>query len=465
MGAKHMMQRILIIDDEEYLCKNLEEALVEDGYKVLIAHSGNDGIEKASKESPDLVLLDLKLPDMEGLEVLKNMDSLDYMPATIMMTAHGNVEAAVQAIKVGAYDFLEKPFPIDKLKVIVRNALSAKELRNNLNTSVKLEKRKFGFHNLIGKSQAIKEILSLIEKLVVTDPKTILITGETGTGKGLVAKLLHYNGVRADKPFLELNCASIPESLLESELFGHEAGSFTDAKRMKKGIFEEAHGGTLFLDEIGDMNQTLQAKLVKVVEERTFRRIGGNRDITVDVRVIAATNRDLRELVRQNLFREDLFHRLNVINFEMPNLRMRKDDIPLIVEYFIDYFNSELNKSIKIISEDAMRALTNYNWPGNVRELRSAIERAVILSEGEELNPNYMQLDENNGDKVVKIENDDRKMFLEIDLDNASLTGIEEKIIKRALEVNQWNQTRASQMLGITRHTLRNKMKRMGILE
>ncbi len=460
-----MTRRILIIDDEEYLCKNLEETLAEDGYEVFTAHTGNDGIEKVKQEIPDLILLDLKLPDKEGIDVLKTIDSLDYLPITIMMTAHGNVEAAVQAIKVGAYDFLEKPFPIDKLKVIVRNALNAKDLRNNLNTSLKVEKRKFGFQNLIGKSQAIKEIINLIEKLVVTDPKTILITGETGTGKGLVAKLLHYNGVRADKPFLELNCASIPETLLESELFGHEAGSFTDAKKMKKGIFEEAHRGTIFLDEIGDMSQTLQAKLVKVVEERTFRRIGGTRDITVDVRVIAATNRDLRELVRQNLFRDDLFHRLNVINFEMPSLRRRKEDIPLIVEFFLNHFNSELNKNIKIISDETMRALTHYGWPGNVRELRSTIERAVILSEGDELSPNYTQLEENDGDNVVKIENDDRKMFLEIDLDNASLTGVEDKIIKRALEVNQWNQTKTSEMLGITRHTLRNKMKRMGMLE
>ena len=460
-----MTHSILIIDDEEYLCKNLEEALAEDSYKVFTAHTGNDGFEKVKEEFPDVILLDLKLPDKEGIDVLKNIDSLDYLPITIMMTAHGNVEAAVQAIKVGAYDFLEKPFPIDKLKVIVRNALNAKELRNNLNTSLKVEKRKFGFQNLIGKSEAIKEIINLIEKLVVTDPKTILITGETGTGKGLVAKLLHYNGVRADKPFLELNCASIPETLLESELFGHEAGSFTDAKKMKKGIFEEAHRGTIFLDEIGDMSQTLQAKLVKVVEERTFRRIGGTRDITVDVRVIAATNRDLRELVRQNLFRDDLFHRLNVINFEMPSLRRRKEDIPLIVEFFLNHFNSELNKNIKIISDETMGALTHYGWPGNVRELRSTIERAVILSEGDELSPNYIQLEENDGDNVVKIENDDRKMFLEIDLDNASLSGVEDKIIKRALEVNQWNQTKTSEMLGITRHTLRNKMKRMGMLE
>jgi DNA-binding NtrC family response regulator len=213
------------------------------------------------------------------------------------------------------------------------------------------------------------------------------------------------------------------------------------------------------------MTQTLQAKLVKVVEERTFRRIGGNREITVDVRVIAATNRDLRELVRQNLFRDDLFHRLNVINFEMPSLRRRKEDIPLIVEYFLNYFNSELNKNIKLISNESLRALSHYSWPGNVRELRSTIERAVILSEGEELNPNYIKLEESDVDNNVKVENDDRKMFLEIDMDSASLAGIEDKIIKRALEINEWNQTKTSEMLGITRHTLRNKMKRMGMLE
>jgi transcriptional regulator with PAS, ATPase and Fis domain len=309
------------------------------------------------------------------------------------------------------------------------------------------------------------EVIQLFQKLSDTDPKTILITGESGTGKGLAAKILHLNGVRAEKPFIELNCAAIPETLLESELFGFEAGAFTDAKKMKKGIFELADRGTIFLDEIGDMSLSLQAKLVKVIEERVFRRIGGTRDITVDVRVIAATNHDLKDLINKKLFREDLYHRLNVISFEMPALRNRKEDVPMLTDHFVDYFNNELHRKITIIPEEVRQVFLNYNWPGNVRELRSTIERAVLLSEGEKLNPRYTQLKEETGDVEIKVEKYDNSLILEIPIEDISLTKIEEKVINEALSLNDWNQTRTAEMLGVTREVLRYRMKKMGLLD
>jgi two-component system response regulator AtoC len=452
---------VLIIDDETFLCRQLEKALSQEGYNVISAFTAKEGIEIANKESPAVVLLDLKLPDSDGLGVLQSIAGLEPYPSIIFMTAHGNVEVAVSAIKMGAYDFIEKPFHIDKLKIMVKNALDSAELRRSLDIAKSREQGKYGFNALIGKSEAIKEIIHLFQKLVDTDPKTILITGESGTGKGLAAHILHFNGVRAGKPFMELNCAAIPETLLESELFGHEAGAFTDAKRMKKGIFEIADGGTVFFDEIGDMSLALQAKLVKVIEERNFRRIGGVKDISVDVRVIAATNQNLKELVSKGAFRADLYHRLNVISFEMPPLRNRRDDIPLLTDYFISYFNREFHKNITIIPDGVRELFLRYHWPGNIRELRSTIERAMLLSDGKELNPKYIQLEETEDN--MKLEKSDDRMVLKIPIEDASLTKIEEKVIKEALDLNDWNQTKTAEMLGITREVLRYRMKKMGI--
>jgi len=457
-----MSNTILIIDDEEFLCAGLKEGLTDEGYVVNTAGLGDVGVLMAKRDNPSLVLLDYKLPDMDGLEVLGQLSAVDPAPVTILMSGQGNVDTAVEAIKKGAYDFIEKPFSLDKLKVIVKNALDNARLKRNLDMRLKTEQKEYGFHSIIGKSEAVKNIIELFEKLVTTDPKTILIGGESGTGKGLAAKVLHHNGVRAEKPIIELNCAAIPETLLESELFGYEAGSFTDAKKMKTGILEDANGGTIFLDEIGDMSPTLQAKLVKVVEERTFRRIGGKRDIRVDVRVVAATNKDLKALVENNQFREDLYHRLNVINFEMPTLRERREDIPFLTKHFIDFFNVDFNKTIDTVPEEIEKAFMGYHWPGNVRELRSTIERAVLLSSGNVLDPKYVQLDEQG--KGVKIHNDDRKMFFELDLDKMTLDSVEEMIIKKALELTDWNQTKAAEMLGVTRQILRNRMIKMDLL-
>jgi DNA-binding NtrC family response regulator len=459
-----MSELILIVDDEKFLCKQLEKALSQEGYSVVSVFTGKDGTEIAKKENPALILLDLKLPDADGLKIFQNLSTIEPSPTIIIMTAHGNVEVAVSAIKMGAYDFIEKPFHIDKLKVIIRNALSVIELRRNLIAATSREQEKYGFDTLIANSESMKEIVYLFQKLSDTDPKTILITGESGTGKGLAARILHFNGRRAEKPFIELNCAAIPETLLETELFGYEAGAFTDAKKMKKGIFEMADGGTIFLDEIGDMGLGLQAKLIKVIEERNFRKVGGTRDIRVDVRVIAATNHDLKELVSKGLFREDLYHRLNVINIKMPPLRERKEDIPLLADYFVVYFNSEAHKDINTISEEVREAFMNYHWPGNIRELRNTIERTVLLSEGNRLNPRHIQLEETIGTEI-KLEKSADRMILEIPLEDASLTKIEEKIIKEALDLNVWNQKKTAEMLGITREVLRYRMKKMGLLD
>lgn len=456
-----MSSLILIIEDERLLCKQLHKALTQEGYSVITSFEGSEGLEIAKKENPDLVLLDLKLPDRNGLEVLKTFTSFEQSPTTIMMTAHGSVEVAVSAIRDGAYDFIEKPFPLDKLKVMVRNALRTTELRDSLSAVAHRAQEKYGFDSLIGTSEPIQEIIYLFKRLTETDPKTILISGESGTGKGLAAKILHFNGIRNEKPFIELNCAAIPETLLESELFGHEAGAFTDAKKLKKGILEQADGGTVFLDEIGDMSLSLQAKLVKAVEERSFRRLGGTRDIKVDLCVVAATNQDLKTLVKTGDFREDLYHRLNVITFEMPALRNRMDDIMDLTEHFISYFNVDLNKNIQEIPEEVTRTFHQYNWPGNVRELRSTLERAILLSEDTVLNPKYVKLEY---DESLNVQESDEKMVIDVPLDDASLYKIEKKVITKALELNDWNQTRTADMLGITREVLRYRMKKWGLL-
>jgi two-component system response regulator AtoC len=456
-----MSSLILIIEDERLLSKQLQKALSQEGYFVITSYGGVEGLQIAKRENPDLVILDLKLPDRDGLQVLKDLSGFERMPPTIMMTAHGSVEVAVSAIRDGAYDFIEKPFPLDKLKVMVRNALRISELDNSLNAVARRAQEKYGFDSIMGKSESINEIMDLFKKLTETDPKTILIRGESGTGKGLAAKVLHFNGLRKQGPFIELNCAAIPETLLESELFGHEAGAFTDAKKLNKGILEQADGGTVFLDEIGDMSLSLQAKLVKAVEERSFRRVGGNRDITVDICVMAATNHDLKSLVKNGGFREDLYHRLNVINFEMPSLRERKEDIPLITDYFISYFNLDLNKNINIIPSEVRKTFLHYDWPGNVRELRSTIERAVLLSEDGLLNPKYVKIEE--GDSL-KVQDGDDKMVIDIPHDDASLYKIERKVITKALDLHNWNQTRTAEMLGITREVLRYRMKKWGLL-
>ena len=457
-----MPRTILLIDDEVFFTKQLAKNLSDVGYDVFTAFSAAEGIELAKKCLPRIAIVDLRLPDMDGIELIKRLNELDPPPIPLIMTAHAYVEAAISAMKLGAYDFLEKPFPVDKLKIVLQNALKSANLEKAVDVTTRQEQKRYGFDTLVGTSGAIREVASLLEKLSACDPKMVLITGETGTGKGLAAKVLHYNGKRAEKPFLEMNCAAIPENLLESELFGYEAGSFTDAKKARSGILEDADGGTILLDEIGDMSLNLQAKLVKVVEERKFRRLGGKKDIKVDLQIVAATNKDLAEEVNNNRFRQDLYHRLDVISFEMPTLRERKEDIPLITKHFVEFFNTDINRNIKTIPDDILKSLTNYDWPGNVRELRSTIEKAMILSDGEVLNHEYIRI--NGHDSEVSVRTDGNKMTLDISLDDSSLEEIEQKIIRKTLEDNDWNQTRTARMLKMNRQNLRYRMKKMGLL-
>lgn len=458
-----MANQILIIDDEVFFNKNLKKYLSEEGYDVINAFNGKDGITLASQNSPAIAIIDLRLPDMNGIEILKSINNVSPATINILITAHGHVEAAVSAMRHGAYDFIEKPFPTDKLKVVIQNALNTSELKKTVKVTTRQTSSKYAFSSLIGESDAIKEVISLLKKLTQNDLNMVLVTGETGSGKGLAAKVLHYNGLRAERPFIEMNCAAIPENLLESELFGYESGAFTDAKKSRSGILEDAHKGTVFLDEIGDMSPNLQSKLVKVIEERSFRRLGGKKDINVDVQVIAATNKDLVEEVENGKFREDLYHRLNVIRIEMPALKHRKEDISLLTDHFISHYNKELNKKITTVSEDLRKTLQIYDWPGNIRELKSTIERAMILSEGEELNKKYIQIE--NSDEKIKVENTETKMNLEVNLDDASLDKMEQEIIKKFLDLNDWNQTKTAKMLGINRQNLRYRMKKMGLLK
>lgn len=457
-----MANQILIIDDEVFFNKNLKKYLSEEGYDVINAFNGKDGITLASQNSPAIAIIDLRLPDMNGIEILKSISNVSPTTINILITAHGHVEAAVSAMRHGAYDFIEKPFPTDKLKVVIQNALNTSELKKTVKVTTRQTSSKYVFASLIGESNAIQEVIALLKKLTQNDLNMVLVTGETGTGKGLAAKVLHYNGLRAERPFIEMNCAAIPENLLESELFGYESGAFTDAKKSRSGILEDAHKGTVFLDEIGDMSPNLQSKLVKVIEERSFRRLGGKKDINVDVQVIAATNKDLVKEVEKGSFREDLYHRLNVIRIEMPALKQRKEDIGLLIDHFIAHYNRELNKKITAVSEDLRNTFKMYDWPGNIRELRSTIERAMILSEGEELNKKYIQIV--NSDEKIKVENTETKMNLEVDLDDASLDKVEQEIIKKFLDLNDWNQTKTAKMLGINRQNLRYRMKKMGLL-
>ncbi len=457
-----MTKNILLIDDEKYFNKNLATNLTEEGYNVTSAFTGEEGLIYAKESPAEITIIDLKLPDMDGIEVLKKINKINPSTTSILITAHGYVQAAVSAMRHGAYDFIEKPFPTDKLKLVIKNALNTAELKKTVGITTKLVSSRYGFDSLIGSSKPIQDVIELLRKLSQSDTKMVLITGDTGTGKGLATKVLHYNGLRAEKPLIEMNCAAIPENLLESELFGYEAGAFTDARKARSGILEDADKGTILLDEIGDMTLNLQAKLIKVIEERSFRRLGGKKDINVDVQVVAATNRDLKEEVKGGSFREDLYHRLNVISFEMPSLRSRKEDIVELTDHFVAYFNFELKKKISIVPVEMRRTFQTYDWPGNIRELRSTIERAMILSDGDELNTKYVQIETN--DEDIKVENTDSKMNLEISLEDASLDKIEEKIINECLELNNWNQTKTAKMLGINRQILRYRMKKMGLL-
>jgi two-component system response regulator AtoC len=446
---------ILIIDDEVLTLNNLKRALTKEGYEVLVADSGETGMEIFRKKRPNIVLVDLMLPGIDGIEVLKQIKVMDATTSVIMITAYEIIEKAIEAMKLGAYDYLMKPFKITELKASIARALELQSLRVRVSDTVESEKGKYYFDRIIAQSSRMIEILRTARRVAPLDKTTILLTGESGVGKGLLARAIHYNSGRAEEQFIELNCAAVPDSLMESELFGYEPGAFTDARRRKIGLLEKADHGTFFLDEIADMPHPLQAKILKVLEEQSFTRLGGTTQITVDVRILAATNKDLQAEIEQDNFREDLFYRLNVVPITIPPLRERKEDVIPLALAFMNDFNVELHRSFRGISEQAANALVSHEWPGNVRELRNIIERVMALHQAEEIGIQYLPAEITTSrvsEQLIK-DKTEKKTFMTIE-------ELEQKYIREVLNYTGGNKTRAAKILGIHPTSLFRKLKK-----
>lgn len=454
-----MKKRILLIDDEPRVRASLKMVL-EPMYEIGEAGDAREGLEVFQRESPNLVLLDVILPGTDGLAVLQNMRAEDRSVPVIMLTGTKSVKTAVDAMKLGAADYISKPFDVEELRIIVDRTLNSQELEREVRTLRAQVVQRYAFHNLIGKSPAMQEIYSKIEQ-VADSRTTVLITGESGTGKELVAKALHYNSSRRDRPFIALNCAALPETLIESELFGHEKGSFTDATARRVGQFELAHTGTLFLDEIGDLSPITQAKLLRVLQEREFTRIGGVQPIKVDVRIVAATNQNLEELVRKNQFREDLYYRINVIALYLTPLRERGEDVPLLAKHFLAKRVDEEKRPQQEFSKEALELLTRYPWPGNVREMENIIEQAFIWSQGSRsIKPEHLPNMLKNDTRSSSLRDDTLAGRLSLE---KAVMEFEREIILDALKRTNYVQTHAANLLGISRRMLKYRMDTLGI--
>ena len=458
-----MPHKILVIDDEKLIRWTLEQHLVKEGYEVTTADTAEKGLDRIAEDAPDIILLDHRLPEMTGLELLEKLRVRERGLMIIMITAYGLVESAVKAMKLGAYDYISKPFNLEEISFVIKKALEASSLRTRVK-QLSLESRR-EVDTLIGDSDAMTKVRSLILKIAESDAATVLVQGESGSGKDLVAKAIHYSSARAEKPFMAINCAALPVTLLESELMGHEKGAFTDAKTAKKGLFELADGGTVFLDEIGDMDVSMQAKLLRILEERTFKRVGGVKDIKVDVRLISATNQDLSQAISENRFRKDLYYRLQVVPVSLPPLRDRGQDIVQLAKRFIEYFNEKCHKNVQRISGDAEQVLLAYPWPGNVRELRNVIERVMILEIGEEVLPEHLSRE------MLKAAPSSAAQGLPLSVGGLvipetgiSLEEVEQALVKKVLEMANGHQTKAAQLLKMPRDAFRRRMKRYGII-
>ncbi|RMD95123.1 MAG: sigma-54-dependent Fis family transcriptional regulator [Calditrichaeota bacterium] len=451
---------ILIVEDNEDLCNTISDVLKKEGNKVRTAYNGEQALNILHKDIIDLVLLDIKLPDLNGIQLLSTIKEMDPDILVIMITALTDAQPAVDAMKKGAYDYLLKPFELDELKLVVAKALETHHLKREV-SRLKKQQEQFPDTELFGNSKPMRELKKLI-KLVAATPKTsVLIQGESGTGKELVANAIHNWSSRADKPLIKINCSAIPEHLLESELFGYEKGAFTDAKSMKKGIFELAHNGTIFLDEISSMQMSIQPKLLRVLETQTFRRIGGTSDIKIDVRIIAATNRNLEDCVEQQTFREDLYYRLKVMVINIPPLRERTEDILPLAMLFIERNNKEFGKNINGIASEAQDLLLKYQWPGNVRELKNVIERAIILCNEDKIQTEHLPLELQQGSSKLTAS----KEFNAYSETADSLQEMERRHIIHVLKKYNGNKSKTARVLNISRSTLREKMKAYGIME
>lgn len=442
------MNTVLVVDDNKTLSRSLEVFLCEEGYEALTAETGEEGLQKVSESRPEIVLLDLKLPDLDGIQVLRKIKDIDRDISVIIITAYGQIKTAVETMRLGAYDYINKPLNLGELRIIIEKALE------NLGLKRQIRRESYGFWDIIGDSPEMRKIYQMVGKVASGNTTTVLIRGETGTGKGLLARTIHSNSQRNTKPFIKINCNALPDNLIESELFGHETGAFTDAKSLKKGLIEEADGGTMFLDEIGDLPLTTQTKLLDVIEEKTFRRIGGTKDLSVDIRIIASTNRNLEEAVKEGKLRKDFFYRLEVVPIYLPPLRERKGDIPLLVKHFLKRYSQELSKKVKSLSNETMERLIHYHWPGNVRELKNLIERTYLLENGEVITPeNLFPKNEKESSELSS------NIHKNSDLVGSTLEEIERYYIKETLKRTGGRKIEASKVLGISLNTLKRKLR------
>lgn len=453
--------KILVADDEQSMREFLDIMLKKEGYKVSLASNGEEVAKLVDNDLFDLVLLDIRMPKLDGISALKKIKSNAPETIVIMITAYASADTAIKAMKEGAYDYITKPFKVEEIKLIIKNALEKKNLQRENILLKQVVRDRFHFGNIIGQSPKMVALYDLLEKVSPTKTN-ILITGESGTGKELVAKAIHYNSPRKEKPFVTLNCGAIPESLIESELFGHMKGAFTDAIATKKGLFEVADEGTIFLDEISELPLLMQVKLLRVLQDREFKRVGGTEDIRVDVRIIAATNKDLEEAVKEKRFREDLFYRLNVIQIKLPPLRDRKEDIQILANHFLKKYSQELSKAISKISPEALQILLNYGYPGNVRELQNIIERAVALEGSQELTPHHLSsyLSEQpllkKGPIDIEIPNEG------IDLEKM-VEDLERSLLLKALDRTKGIKKKAAELLHINFRSMRYRLEKYGL--
>ena len=447
------MEKILIVDDEAFIRENLERILVEDGYRPLSTESPDEAVRIVAEEEISLVLLDLNLGSSSGLDVLRAMREVDPEILVIIITGYGTVESAVEALKIGAYDYIKKPFKADAIHLIVKLALETQQLRRKVK---RLSKDGTGI-NMVGNSPELLQIFRQIREVAKHETATVLITGESGTGKELVAQAIHNLSPRKERPFVEINCGSLPFNLLESELFGHERGAFTDAKIRKIGLFEESDSGSIFLDEIGEMDMNLQVKLLRVLEDRKIRRLGGNRNIDINVRIIAATNADIKGALERKQFREDLYYRLNVFPIHLPPLRDRREDVPVLLEYFLQRFSKEFNKLIKSFSREAIDLMMRYHWPGNVRELRNVVERICIMHNVEQIKAEHLPReiwgDAPQSEVSFNFEIPPKGIVLE------DVVGqVERELVEKAYKITGGNVAKTARILNVPRGTLRYKL-------